>query len=465
MQGNRAGGWWRWLIIPAGVCCAAGVASDRALAVDLIGYLPYYRMGANYNANVLPAQLPMLDEIRYFGLTAGSDGSVAALGGSGSLATHQNRIQTIKQAIDALPVADRPRLNITLGGAGEAANFATVAASSSLRDTFAQNIKAFLNLTGATSVDIDWEHPSGAAQFNNYATMLQRIKQEVGADRRVYATIDPIINLSPTVLNGANGIDGISLMTYDLSWWANDLADPNRGEHSLPAYVEDAFEAWTQPPGSSNQRPYVFGTWGRNAPTEKLGVGMPFYGRAIGTPQSPQGGTAYTWSELDAGGTATDVDGNYYSYLGQPVWIPGPNLAAERVQFAHDRGLQHIIIWEIGQDLSPSNPDSLLRRMYDKSRSFDKAGDYDGDGDVDNDDYQAWQSSYGRTGFLKADGNGNQVVDLADYIVWRSAMSAAGNGAATSQLVAVPEPTIATWIGLVAMLAIARRPQRRQRVL
>ena len=112
--------------------CLASSAGNSALAVDLIGYLPYYRMSAGYNANVLPGQLALLDEIRYFGLTAASNGTVAPLGGSGSLTTNEDRIKAIKDRIDLLPSADRPRLNITLGGAGEATNFATVAASASL---------------------------------------------------------------------------------------------------------------------------------------------------------------------------------------------------------------------------------------------------------------------------------------------------------------------------------------------
>ena len=127
--------------------------------VDLTGYLPYYRMGATYNNSVLPTQLSMLDEVRYFGLTAASDGSIVPLSGSGTLTTHQNNIATIEQKIGALPAGDRPRLDLTFGGAGESASFATIAASATLRATFAQNIATMLSQTGATAVDIDWESP------------------------------------------------------------------------------------------------------------------------------------------------------------------------------------------------------------------------------------------------------------------------------------------------------------------
>src|SRR5262247_2761828 len=82
-------------------------------ALDLVGYLPYYRMNASYNSNTLPTQLGMLNEIRYFGLTAASDGTVVPLSGSGTLQSHLNNIAVIKQKIDAMPAAIRPRLDLT----------------------------------------------------------------------------------------------------------------------------------------------------------------------------------------------------------------------------------------------------------------------------------------------------------------------------------------------------------------
>ena len=151
------------------LACLALAWPTQLLAVDLVGYLPYYRMSAAYNANTLPTQLSMLDEVRYFGLTVDFSGSIVPLGpGSGSLSTHLDRISTIRQTIATLPEADRPRLNITLGGAGEAANFAAVAASSTLRDSLAMNVKVLLNQTAAESVDIDWEHPAAGVQRSTH---------------------------------------------------------------------------------------------------------------------------------------------------------------------------------------------------------------------------------------------------------------------------------------------------------
>jgi Glycosyl hydrolases family 18 len=442
--------------ITSACCCLLlllTIQTTSAPAVDLIGYLPYYRMNASYNSNTLPGQLAMLDEIRYFGLTAASNGTIATLDGA-TVASHTSRIDTIKNGIAALPADDRPRLNITLGGAGEASSFATIAASSSLRTTFAQSIKSLLDQTGATSVDIDWEHPTaGIQRITHYPAMLASIKQEVGANRRVYATVDPTVIIPNSVFSGANAIDGVSLMTYDLGWWGNDPANPFQGEHSLPEYVEDSVEAWSEPPGSPNDRNWVFGTWGNNVPTSKFGVGLPFYAHTVTSPDA-----TYTYSQLAAGGTTTD--GNYYMYQGRSAWIPGPSLAEQRVQFAHDRGLQHIIFWELGHDLAPSNANSLLRRAFEKNQSLMPVpGDYTGDRLVNADDYAAWRNSLGQTGAsLAADGNRNQVVDAADYVIWRKHLS--GPGSDASAIMTVPEPNCLSWFLLATIFAATHRALR-----
>ena len=186
-----------FLRVLAVIVVAAGISSQLR-AVDLIGYVPYYSMGGSYLTTTLPRQLQLVDEVRYFGLTVNSSGQIVPLSGSGDLQSHLDRIEQLKSAINSLPVAQRPRLDITLGGAGEAAAFATIAADPTLRQTLAQNIKTRLTNSSATSVDIDWEHPAdNATQLNNYSAMVQRIKQEVGASVGVYTAMTPELFMPP----------------------------------------------------------------------------------------------------------------------------------------------------------------------------------------------------------------------------------------------------------------------------
>ncbi len=418
---------------------AIAATAVNAAALDLIGYLPYYRINNNYLSNVLPGQLSMLDEVRYFGLSVDGNGAIVSL--SGSLQSHKDNIAALQGVINLLPEGQRPRLDITLGAAGQDATFTSVAASSSKRTVLAQNVNALLNETGADAVDIDWEHPdAGVQRTTQYPALLKRIKQEIGADRRVYATVAPSVVISNSVFSGEDAIDGVSLMTYDLGWWSSDPGNPNNGEHSLQEYAEDAVEAWTEPPGSPNDRPWVFGTWGNGSPAERLGLAMPVYGRAL-TSQ-----TAYTYSELVAGGTTTDRE--YYQYGGQQVWSPSPELAVQRVEYAIQQGLQHLIFWEIGQDLPVSNGASLLKAAYDAREALSGLpGDFNGDGAVDGADYTVWRDGLG-VDYTQGD------YDLWAHNYGATAQSASAEGA--------PEPTS---VALALLGSVAWACRRGPRIL
>jgi hypothetical protein len=88
-------------------------------------------------------------------------------------------------------------------------------------------------------------------------------------------------------------------------------------------------------------------------------------------------------------------------------------------------------------------------------------GDYDLDSgfDVDNADRTFWRSRFGNTvtAGTSADGNGNGIVDTADYVVWRKNYTGtlSGDGMSPSDNIssatAAPEPTSS----LLALLSAA----------
>lgn len=417
-----------------------------ARALDLIGYLPNYRINANYVANMLPGQLAMLDEIRYFGITVNSNGTLT------TTAADLSNLQSIKSAIDALPAAQRPRLGITIGGAGMSDGFGAVAANSTLRDQFAINLNTLLNQTGATAVDLDWEHPAAGAQRNTqFPAMLNRAKQELGASRRVYATLDPTVMIPASTLTGPNGIDGVSLMTYDLGWWAGDPADQNQGQHSLQEHVNDSVKAWTDAPGSPNQRPWVFGAWGRGVAAAKLGAGLPFYGRGF---NGSSADVAVTYRDLATSGTTTN--GSAYIHNGSNVWIPSLEMVEERVEKAHEAGLQHLIIWELAQDLASSHANSMLQRAYETNESLSAVpGDFDGDGEVGQLDLEIWKEAFS-AGTTAGDANGDERTDGADFLIWQRRL------AFPARLKPLPEPAAGLLLTPSLLVLLARRQALRQ---
>jgi hypothetical protein len=80
-------------------------------------------------------------------------------------------------------------------------------------------------------------------------------------------------------------------------------------------------------------------------------------------------------------------------------------------------------------------------------------GDYDHSGVVDIGDYNTWRSTFGSTTVLDADGNGDSVVNAADYIVWKNVI-AGGSGSALGSAAGVPEPGTAAILAILALCGV-----------
>jgi hypothetical protein len=87
-------------------------------------------------------------------------------------------------------------------------------------------------------------------------------------------------------------------------------------------------------------------------------------------------------------------------------------------------------------------------------------GDYDRNLVVNDDDYTVWRNSFGLTGpDLAADGNGDESVDAADYVLWRANLAPGGGTA--SVVGAVPEPASGLLlIGAIFSGLVFRRSRR-----
>lgn len=83
--------------------------------------------------------------------------------------------------------------------------------------------------------------------------------------------------------------------------------------------------------------------------------------------------------------------------------------------------------------------------------------DYTFNGTVNNADLGVWESDFGSTLQVEADGNGSGIVDGSDFLLWQQQLGTSGATAAT---VAVPEPTTLLLAILTAGLPLAVRRRK-----
>ncbi|KAJ3345454.1 hypothetical protein HDU83_004080, partial [Entophlyctis luteolus] len=163
----------------------------------------------------------------------------------------------------------------SIGGWSGSRTFSTVAASSELTAVFAKSVHEFLDTYGFDGVDLDWEYPGGGGlscnvvspdDAKNYATLLQALRDELGADRTI--SIDVSAEVGRYTSNGVSYaqkyseiVSYVAIMTYDLygasspysdfhsalnSPGPNDPVEPaaNSASYSRPLSITAGISEW-----------------------------------------------------------------------------------------------------------------------------------------------------------------------------------------------------------------------------
>jgi hypothetical protein len=78
-------------------------------------------------------------------------------------------------------------------------------------------------------------------------------------------------------------------------------------------------------------------------------------------------------------------------------------------------------------------------------------GDYDLDGDVDGGDLIVWRRDFGSTSVLAADGNSNGIVDAADYVIWRDGIGRRLVQDHVASALNIPEPESLVTFSLIVV--------------
>ncbi|KAM0276908.1 hypothetical protein ACHAQH_006280 [Verticillium albo-atrum] len=112
---------------------------------------------------------------------------------------------------------------VSIGGGTGSAQFPAMAANPQARETFAREIRAFVERHELDGVDIDWEHPKDQNEGHNFLHLLYTIRTQLPGPQYLLTTALPPgewvlrnINLA----QAAQYLDLLNLMAYDLtgSW-------------------------------------------------------------------------------------------------------------------------------------------------------------------------------------------------------------------------------------------------------
>jgi len=215
-------------------------------------------------------------------------------------------------------------ISISLGGgvisAEQASNWSSLINKPENRPALIQNIINFVELHHLDGVDVDLEWD---AVTTGYSGFVIELKKSLAENKKLMTAALPnntrFENISATALNA---FDFLNIMAYDSTgpWTPN-----NPGQHSSFDFAKNGIDFWHKQ---------------QNVPSEKLTLGVPFYGYNFTFPNV----TSSTYAQIvEAGKQFADLDelGKIY-YNGRPT-------ISKKVEYAVDN-TGGIMIWELAQD-------------------------------------------------------------------------------------------------------------------
>ena len=291
-----------------------GVVPPRARPFAVVGYLPEYRHeGRDWNATCAS-----LTHLLLFSVEVDREANLVAL----------DRLPRPDgdAAIALRDAAARhgTKLLVTLGGAGRANALPLVAADERLRRRLARTLARFCLDRGFHGVDVDWEYPSRPEEWTAHVALLRAVRRAF-----VETRASP-----PLVLTAAYHPRGDS-----------ERRLPRRSRRSSARLcARHVLRLPRRSPRDTLRR-----ASDANVPLTMITVGIPFYATNIRT------GATKTYEEVTRDRPRGDEG-----------WAWNDQSAVRaKTREAMEAGAG-VMVWEVGRDLHPTDPKSLLRAVAEE---------------------------------------------------------------------------------------------------
>jgi chitinase len=287
------------------VACAAllcVVSLSVSAQFKVVGYEP------SWAGAVSDIQFNKLTHINYAFILPNSSGGLNALENPSKL-----------QSMVSTGHANNVKVLIAVGGwnNGDDSAFENLAGNASSRTNFVNNLVNLVNQYNLDGVDIDWEYPDNGTSSNNYSALMSELSNAMHSRGKLLSAAVVAVGGASIQANVFGYVDHLNLMAYD----------GGGSNHSTYDYAVQSINYWK----------------GRGLPTNKVILGVPFYGRSS---------TEYVnYDALLARGASPNSDffGNI-GYNGIPTIKSKTNLAFDQCG--------GIMIWDLDADITNAN--SLL---------------------------------------------------------------------------------------------------------
>jgi chitinase len=359
-----------------------------ALAMGLALFLPaallagpcknvmiYYTSWSKYNSpayNYSTIPYSQITHIAYAFIEPNADGSLSITGDyMGSDGVHYDGVSMIAAAHAA-----GVKVLLSCGGAGSgvSANYTTISASSSLINTFANNLLTYCRANGFDGVDLDWEYPNTATTSNQFDTLLAGIRAVMPSPQWLLTAALSADSYSPTFLHISTlntYLSFFNLMCYDYHGsWLTHSGD------NAPLFEDSQDPAFSHTASGVTAVNYYISN---GASASKINYGLPFYGYGFNTSALYQncGGncntTTLTYAQIaplvGAGWTrnwdsSSDSPNITYNAGASVISYDDSESVSMKTDYVlHTMGVAGVFAWSGDQDYNGSTQ-PLLTAMY-----------------------------------------------------------------------------------------------------